>query len=263
MAHALDLKRIDLYIRYDQPVNSDELKRFRDLIKRRIQREPVAYIVGTKEFWSMELLVSRNVLIPRPETECLVEKVLSLFPEKNLPHLTPSRILEIGTGSGAVILALAAERPGHLFYASDVSIPAIELAKKNAARHHLEHKILFFSGDLFDCLREENGYFNLILSNPPYIPSGQINGLQPEIIRYEPRTALDGKQTGLYYIQKIISNACKFLKPEGSLVMEIGHDQKNAVREISETCHAYDKVSFEKDYAGCDRIVYMRKRALD
>jgi release factor glutamine methyltransferase len=261
LAHALNLKRIDLYLRYDQPIVSSELDIFRNLIKRRIQREPVAYIVGTKEFWSMELLVNPTVLIPRPETERLVESALSLLPDQDFSSRDSQRILEIGTGSGAIILALAAERPGHLYFASDLSIPAIMLAKKNAVFHRLDQNIRFFSGDLFTCIRENANCFDMILSNPPYIPTPDINGLQPEIVQYEPLTALDGKQNGLYVIQKIVCEAYQYLESGGILLLEIGHDQRKAVENIIESCDAYIEVVFEKDFSGHDRIVRMKKKA--
>jgi len=260
LAHVLSMSRIDLYIQYDQPVDNKELLAFKELIKRRIQREPVSYIVGTKEFWSLELWVTPGVLIPRPETECLVEKALSILTDQVFSFHEPQQILEIGTGSGAIILALATECPNALFFASDLSIPAIELAKKNAKCHHLDQKIVFFSSDLFACLRENTYPFDMILSNPPYIPTPVINRLQPEIVQYEPLIALDGKQDGLYFIQKIVCNAYRYLKPRGVLLLEIGHDQRKAVENIIESCNAYEDVAFEKDYSGYDRIVHMRKK---
>jgi release factor glutamine methyltransferase len=260
LADVLKTSRIDLYVRYDQPVTDRELLVYKTLIKRRIQREPVSYIVGIKEFWSMELRVTPGVLIPRPETECLVEKALSILTEPVFSFQRPRRILEIGTGSGAIILALASECPTDLFFASELSIPAIELAKKNTKCHHLDQKIMFFSSDLFAGLRENTCWFDMILSNPPYIPSSVINTLQPEIVRYEPLIALDGKQDGLYFIQKIVHDAQRYLKPRGALLLEIGHDQKTAVENIIESSNAYEKVAFEKDYSGHFRMVHMRKK---
>ena len=139
LAHALNVKRIDLYLQHDQPIFGRELSRYRSMITRRVAREPVAYIVGAKEFWSMEFSVSSHVLIPRPETEILVQEALSLLgePAGSSEAFAPSLVLEIGTGSGAVILALAKERPGHRFFASDLSLAAIKIAKRNAAEHHL------------------------------------------------------------------------------------------------------------------------------
>lgn len=257
LAHALKLRRIDLYLLHDQPLSSPELARFKALIKRRIKREPVAYIVGSKEFWSLELSVTQDVLIPRPETECLVEAVLSMLPEAS-PG--PKYILELGTGSGAIILALASERPNHLFFASDHSIKAVKLALQNANRHNLAGKINFFAGDWLRPLNANYHPFDIIVSNPPYIQTGVIPKLQPEIYQYEPVMALDGDQDGLYSLRYIISQAHIYLNKGGGLLLEIGHDQKDDVREIIESCGYYEDPVFMKDYSGNDRVVQTRKK---
>lgn len=262
LAYALKLNRIDLYLQYDQPMFSAELAAFKSLIKRRANREPVAYIVGTKEFWSMDLSVTDKVLIPRPETEILVEKALALTGESNPSGLPPDplRILEIGTGSGAIILALAAERPDHLFFASDLSLSAIRQAKRNAKHHQIEDGVLFFNCDLFEGLKRRSSPFHMILSNPPYIPTGDLDRLQPEIHRFEPRIALDGHQDGLFFIRQIIHQAHQHLEPGGHLLLEIGHDQKPMVENIIDDSDHYEDVVFTKDYSGYDRVVSMRKR---
>lgn len=262
LAHALDVKRIDLYLQFDQPMFRKELALFRGLIKRRIHREPVAYIVGTKEFWSLALSVTDKVLIPRPETECLVEQALSLLPlpDPSRPPPEPRRILEIGTGSGAITLALATERPTALFFASDVSPLAVTLAKRNAMDHDLAERINFFAGNVFAGIRQGVKAFDMIVSNPPYIPTATIDTLQPEITRYEPVIALDGHPDGLFFIGQIIDHAHTHLKPKGCLVLEIGHDQKDAVQRIIANGNAYETVVFTKDYSGYDRVVCMQKR---
>ncbi|HGY11888.1 MAG TPA: peptide chain release factor N(5)-glutamine methyltransferase [Desulfobacterales bacterium] len=256
LAHALKLKRIDLYLQYDQPLSERELYLFKKLIIRRIRREPVAYIVGKKEFWSMELKVTKDVLIPRPETEHLAEAALSLLPDFSS---APKRILELGTGSGAVILALASQRPKHLFFASDCSINAIKLAKKNARRHNLEKAIYFLSGSWFAPIKKDIHPFDMIISNPPYIPTQTIGGLQAEIYRYEPKIALDGGRDGLGCIRDIIYCAHNYLEKDGSLLLEIGYDQKENIREIIQSCGRYYQIIFTKDYSGLDRIVQMKK----
>ncbi|MEE8397823.1 MAG: peptide chain release factor N(5)-glutamine methyltransferase [Desulfobacterales bacterium] len=263
LAHTLNMNRIDLYLQFDQPIVSTELGIFRALIKRRIQREPVAYIVGTKEFWSLNLSVTDKVLIPRPETECLVEQALSLLPQADSsPHPPePRRILEIGTGSGAITLALATERPTDYFLALDISLPAVTLAKRNAMDHDLAGKIDFFTGNLFAGIRKGATSFDMIVSNPPYIPTGTIDTLQPEITRYEPVIALDGHTDGLFFLRQIIGNAHAYLGPKGYLLLEIGHDQKDAVQQIITESNTYEAVVFSKDYSGHDRVVCMRKKA--
>jgi release factor glutamine methyltransferase len=263
LAHVLNLSRIDLYLRYDQPLNPSELTRFKALIKRRINREPVAYIVGVKEFWSMDLTVSRDVLIPRPETECLVEAALAVLAENKRQgsSFKTMRILELGTGSGAVVLALAAHCKEPLFFAADCSVKSVELAAENTKRHGFEEKIQLFCGDWLAPLNNRRSRLDMILSNPPYIQSQVIEQLQPEIFKYEPRVALDGGPDGLYCLRHIISNAHEHLVPKGYLLLEIGHDQKAEVTTIIDSCVYYEGVVFKKDYSGYDRVVQMRKKA--
>ena len=262
LAHILKLKRIDLYLRYDQPLSSNELLQFKALIKRRIKREPVAYIVGVKEFWSMDFAVTEDVLIPRPETECLVETSLGLLPEDSNsdPNNPPMRILELGTGSGAVILALASMGTKHLFFASDRSVKAVVLAKQNAKRHGLDSNVNFFCADWFTPLKVVRHQFDMIISNPPYIPTRVISQLQPEIYKYEPISALDGDEDGLRCLRHIINNAHVYLNRQGSLVLEIGHDQKNEAQKIIEKCGNYKNIVFTKDYSGYHRVVQMQKK---
>lgn len=258
LAHALDIKRIDLYLGYDQPLNPEELERFKALIKRRREREPVAYILGHKEFWSMELEVNRNVLIPRPETERLVEIALE--------HLTASStaesklILELGAGSGAVLLALASEIPRHSYLGTDISVEAVRVARRNADRNSLTENIHFIAADWFAPVSRHARLFDMIISNPPYIKSGQLNRLQPEIYTYEPLLALDGAADGLSCLQHIIQSAHLFLKPAGVLLLEIGHDQKERLKKMITECNQYENVVFYKDYSGYNRVVQMEKK---
>jgi release factor glutamine methyltransferase len=258
LARALKLKRIDLYLNYDQPLNDDELQRFKALIKRRIKREPVAYILGVKEFWSLELKVNQNVLIPRPETECLVEKALDLLSQSAFSP--PQRILDLGTGSGAIVMALASQQPQHVYFASDRFWPAVEVARGNADRHECSARIHFFVGDWVSSLNEIKTGFDMIVSNPPYVPSDVIGGLQPEIRRFEPRAALDGAEDGLACFRKIIGTAHNHLKTAGVLIMEIGHDQRADVRRIAAAGGRFEAFNCAKDYSGHDRVVWMRKK---
>jgi release factor glutamine methyltransferase len=258
LAYALHLNRIDLYLRYDQPLCNNELERYKALIKRRARREPVAYILGAKEFWSLELEVTPDVLIPRPETESLVETALGVLAGDL--HMAPGRILDLGTGCGAIALALASREPQHLFFASDIFKAATRIAKQNAKRHALDDRIHFFVGDWMEPLQGKTKLFDLIISNPPYVPSGGIPELQPEIYKYEPLSALDGEEDGLGCLRKIIGAAHRLLKPRGSLVLEIGYDQKVAVQRVIERCGKYEEVVFSRDYSGMDRVARMRKK---
>jgi release factor glutamine methyltransferase len=258
LAHALGARRIDLYLRYDQPLNSDELNRFKTLIKRRTNREPVAYILGHKEFWSLDLEVNRNVLIPRPETECLVEKALESLAAD--PNPGCKSILDLGTGSGAVVLALASENSQHSYVGTDISSDAVRIARRNSMRHELGAKICFMVADWFNAFNANAGIFDLIVSNPPYIRSGDLKRLQPEIHVFEPAAALDGANDGLRCLRRIIQCAHLYLKPAGALLLEMGHDQQTSLKQIIDACGQYEDIRFYKDYCGYDRVVSMRKR---
>lgn len=262
LAHVLKLKRIDLYLQYDKPLYIDELSKFKVLIKRRIEREPVAYITGVKEFWSMDFAVTKDVLIPRPETECLVEAALSLLPDDKSPDVKrmPKSILELGTGSGAVILAIASMWPKYIYFASDHSVKAVKLARQNSKLHGLDTAVNFFCADWLMPLKSEMQPFDMIISNPPYVPTMVIGRLQPEIYKYEPISALDGGKDGLFCLRHIINTAHLYLNPNGSLLLEIGHDQKNDVRSIIEKCGNYENVVFINDYSGYNRVVRVKKK---
>ncbi len=255
LAYALNMERIEVYLQHDKPLCPGELDLFKSLIKRRVCREPVAYLVGTKGFWTLDLEVTKDVLIPRPETEFMVEAALPVL--SGGPDSPRKRVLELGTGSGAVVIALASERPGHLFFASDRSVKAVELARKNAVRHGTA--VHFFCGDWFKAL-SKGQLFDVILSNPPYIRTADIGELEPEICQYEPHTALDGGRDGLGAIRHILSFAPPYLARGGSLLLETGHDQKAEITKIIEACGCYEPVAFIKDYSGHDRIVHVRKK---
>jgi len=259
LAHVLRLNRIDLYLKYDQPLVAEELQKFKTLIKRRVRREPVAYILGVKEFWSLDLEVNADVLIPRPETECLVEVALDLLNMK--ASRPPQRILDMGTGSGAIVLALASQQPRHIYIASDRFRPVVELACRNAGRHDLQQKIHFFVGDWLSALNHTRSRMDMIVSNPPYIPSRAIGGLQPEISRFEPISALNGDRDGLGCYREIIETAHYHLNSDGVLLLEIGHDQREDIRQIARDCDRYEAFSCFQDYSGYDRVVTMRKKS--
>lgn len=260
LAHTLAVSRVDLYIQYDRPMEPSELGVFRTLIQRRRQREPVAYIVGKKEFWSLDLKVSRDVLIPRPETETLVEAALAILPKEPSPG--PLKILDLGTGSGAVVLALASERAGHHFYAADCSDKALTVAKDNARTHGLDDAIVFLQGDWFEAVANRGGFFDLIVSNPPYVSQPDFETLPPEISLYEPREALNGGPDGLDAIRLIVGKATDYMTPGGWLLFEIGHDQRASVERLVRTSGAYTDLATIKDYSGFDRVVRVRAKKL-
>jgi release factor glutamine methyltransferase len=252
LAHTLAVKRIDLYLRYDQPLNTGELQSFKELIKRRISREPVAYIVGKKEFWGLDFEVGPGTLIPRPETEGLVETALEAI--KGGTRKEPWKILELGTGSGAVVTALAMEKPGQQYFASDNSCITLTRARGNAAANGLAGVIRFFAGDWFAPVRSTGSRLDMVVSNPPYIESATIKKIQPEICRYEPLAALDGGEDGLACIRRIIMEAPDYIVPGGYLIIETGHDQHPAIETMVSQNSGYKCVDFFQDYSGYDRI---------
>lgn len=256
LAHALGMRRIDLYLNHDQPLGEEELKRFKALINRRLDREPVAYITGTREFWSLALAVNPSVLIPRPETECLVEALLPFLDDQTG---SPKRVLDMGTGSGAIIIALAHEHPEHRYVAMDRSAAALQLARQNARKHKLAHRIDWYCGSWDAALMPDRQVFDLIATNPPYIRSGDISGLAPEIRNHEPRMALDGSGDGLKCIRQIIESAHRYLSPGGLLALEIGYDQGPVTRSIARHVGQYRSSRIIKDYSGHDRVVLMER----
>jgi release factor glutamine methyltransferase len=259
LAHALGVGRVDLYIQYDRPVEAHELETFKKFIQRRVQREPVAYIVGNKEFWSMDLKVTTDVLIPRPETETLVEAAITVVPPG--PDAAPVKIMDLGTGSGAIVLAMASERPAQSFFAVDRSEKAIAVAQDNARMHGLDKALTFLQGNWFDPVHDLGRYFDVIVSNPPYISSHEFDVLPPEITQYEPRDALDGGPDGLEAIRHIIKQAPEHMVPGGWLIFEIGHDQWAAVQELITYSGTYSDWAVIKDYGGYDRVVMTRATA--
>ncbi len=252
LAHVLGLERIQLYLNYDRPLAPEELARYKTLIRRRAAFEPTQYIVGKQEFWSLEFEVTPAVLIPRPETEIIVEKSLELVGD------TPSLVLDIGTGSGAIAVAIAHERPEARVVATDKSLSALWLARRNASRNGVADRIFFAIADLFAPLRPEQE-FDLIVSNPPYISESEFLDLAPEIANYEPDSALrGGGEHGLDLVRLILDQFGSYLKPGGSMLMEIGMGQAEILREeLSRTFPG--RFEFINDYAGIKRVLHVRK----
>lgn len=262
IARSLSLERIDLYTHFDRPMTELELADIKAMIKRRVNREPTAYITGEKEFWSLPMMVTPNVLIPRPETECLVEEALSVLDGRNGANsdVIEAAVLELGCGSGAVSIAMASERPDCRFTASDCSLAALAVARNNARVNGVADRIRFVAGDWVEPFSQQAAGFHLIVSNPPYIVSGEIQGLQPEVSRFEPRVALDGGSDGLDCLRRIIHTAPGILQNDGWLLLEIGWDQADAVARIAEESGRFARVHFRKDYSGFDRVAKLNFR---
>jgi release factor glutamine methyltransferase len=256
LAHSLGLRRLDLYLQYDRPLQQNELSNYKTLIRRRIQNEPVAYIIGEKGFFESDFEVAGEVLIPRPETEILVEEALRIL---NAGSGSPGakRVLELGTGSGAIIVSLAKAAPCHLYMANDISLSALGIAKKNACRI-VGNRIGFFAGNWFSSLKDRSG-FDLIVSNPPYIPLADIGGLAPEIRTYEPQIALDGGEDGLSCFRTIFREAHRCLVPGGILLLEMGFDQKENLEHLLNLYPEYESIEFIKDLSGHNRSAKIKK----
>ncbi len=256
LASSLDIERLDLYLQHDRPLEKQELEGFKTLIKRRIQNEPVAYITGEKGFYESEFKVGRGVLIPRPDTETLVEAALDIVKETPSESY-PKNILELGVGSGAVVVSLAKVFPDHHYFANDISKKALGIAKKNSETI-VQDRVRLFCGSWLDAIKVFP-IFDLIVSNPPYIPTGDIPGLQAEISVFEPVTALDGGADGLDCYRKIFETAHRNLVPGGCLLLEIGFDQKEGLREIFEQHSGYGSIEFIQDLAGHNRVAKIKK----
>jgi release factor glutamine methyltransferase len=249
-ARAFRHTRVELYMHFDQPLGERELAEYRGLVERRLGGEPVAYILGRKEFWSLDLEVGPAVLVPRPDTEALVEQALELL--GTIPSAgKPLRLADVGTGSGAVALALKHERRQDEVVAVDVSSEALAVARANAERLGLE--ITFAQGDLGEPLIGL-APFDLIVSNPPYIPSDDIDGLAAEV-RREPRLALDGGADGLALVRRLATAAVPLLAPGAALAMEIGAGQSPAAMEILRG-NGYAAVGSRRDLAGIERVIF-------
>jgi len=260
LAHQLHLTRVKLYLQYDQPLTEQEVEGYRALIRRRLSREPIQYITGIQEFWSMEFIVSPSVLIPRPETEVLVEQAVLLGQETPNLQEKGASLLDLGTGCGALAVALAREFEKAQVFATDISEEALRIARRNAERHGVMDRIDFKSGDLFMPFAAKGARFNLILSNPPYIPSETFETLSPEVRKYEPRSALDGREQGMVYITRILREAAGYLVPGGWILVEMDSEQiPKAIRVIEETGQFSEHRRIQ-DYSHRYRVVMARKK---
>ncbi|NIO08008.1 MAG: peptide chain release factor N(5)-glutamine methyltransferase, partial [Deltaproteobacteria bacterium] len=223
LCEALGVKRERLYVNYESALARQSGSNYASLLKRRREREPMAYILGHREFWSLDFRVTPDVLVPRPETEVVVEEALDQLAnlEKVLKPSRPKpgfRILDLGTGSGAIAVSLAKERNDLEIWATDLSSAALEVARFNAQKHGIQEQIQFCRGDLFEPVARQKGFFHLIVSNPPYVNQQEMSDLSREV-GWEPRLALDGGQDGLDFYRRIISQAHRYLVEGGVVTM--------------------------------------------
>jgi release factor glutamine methyltransferase len=250
LAHVLGVSRLQVYLQFDKPLEASEVDGYREAVRRRARREPVAHITGVREFWSLELSVDARALVPRPETETLVEACLARMGNEG-------RLADLGTGSGAVALALLSDRPGWTAVGVERSPGALAVARENARRTGLEARVDLRHGDLFSSLGEE--ILDLVVSNPPYIPSAQIDQLEPEVSRFEPREALDGGPDGLDVIRKIAAGAPAHLTGTGIVAVEFGAGQESLVEAIFEATGAYGEAELARDLADRPRVAVARR----
>lgn len=247
LGYVLGRPRIYLYTNYDQIMNKEELARYRELIRRRAAGYCTAVLIGEKEFMGIPFRVNEHVLVPRPDTEAWLEKVIQRF--RNLPDIS---MLDLGTGSGALAVSFLYYCKEARGVAVDISEKALETAKTNGERAGISDRVEFRRGDFLDALREDE-QFDVILSNPPYIPSGDIDGLAEEV-RREPRIALDGGPDGLKFYRTLGEKAVRFLRPGGLLAAEVGIGQAETVRTFFENGGLTD-IEIIPDYGGVDRAV--------
>ncbi|MGA3284843.1 MAG: peptide chain release factor N(5)-glutamine methyltransferase [Verrucomicrobiota bacterium] len=293
LAQLLKLPRMKLYLNFERALTPAEVDALRELVRRRGQREPLQHITGSTSFCGLEIAVNRHALVPRPETESLAElgwQFLNQLSEGRVPRDPNSmrkedgalqssalRVLDLGTGTGCIAIALALKCPTAKITATDVSTDALALAKENAARHTVAERIEFLQGDGFAALRdasergrlarESNGAdtrtscprsFDLIISNPPYISSAEIATLQPEVRDFDPRGALDGGADGLDFYRLIASQAAAFLKPDGKVMLEFGDSQAGTIRQIFEN-EKWIVEAVKEDYSHRPRILIVRR----
>lgn len=259
LARSLNLSREGLYMNLQDQLKEGEKEVLERLIQRRISGEPLQYILEHQEFWSMGLKVDNRVFIPRPETELLVEQGLIILSKSRFKR-TPF-VLEIGTGSGAIAMAIAKERKDAFLVATDRSRNALLLAKENARSAGVQHQIEFVNGDLFGPIGVlKKGPFDLILSNPPYIHRHEIQTLAKEVKDYEPIMALDGGEDGLEFYRRIISQAPLYLRRRGWLLLEVGKGQSPKVSKMTEEVGFFSKPKCIPDLSGIERVVKAQKK---
>ena len=278
LAHLMNMPRMKLYLNFERTLLAAELDALRELVKRRGQREPLQHIVGSTSFFGLEIAVNRHVLVPRPETELVAELGWQFLTSHDIgagspplpaapppagagPHNVTRRAstaLDFGTGSGCIAIALAAKCQKAQIVAMDVSAEALVVAKQNAARNGVMQWIQFVQGGSFAAL-PAGMRFDLIISNPPYIPTTEIQSLQPEVRDYDPRAALDGGLDGLDFYRMFASNAAEWLKPDGKLMLEFGDGQADAVRRMFEA-QLWIVEAVKPDYSHRPRILIARRK---
>ena len=253
LSFVLGLKRIELYTRYDTKVEKPELEKLHLLVKRAGQNEPIAYLVGKTEFYSMEMDVTQDCLIPRPETELLVQRAIEFLRTRE----ETQSVCDLCTGCGCIAVAIAKNFPNAQIIATDISDQALAVAARNVEKHNLEEKIKLLSGDLFEPIipHLDAGKFDLIVCNPPYISANEYEKLDKNVKDYEPRLALYAGENGLDIYKRITEKIEEFLKPNAALMLEIGYAQGQVVYKLLDNINVFKEIKIEKDFHNNDRIV--------
>ena len=244
-----DVDRLYVQLNLNKELDDKELSIFNEIIKDRLKGRPIAYIVNNREFMGLDFYVEEGVLIPRPDTEPLVEEVIDLAKGKS-----ELKIVDIGTGSGAITVSLAKYIDNCHVYSLDISDKALNIGKKNAINNGVEEKIDFIKSDVFSGIKDKNLSLDIIVSNPPYIRKADISTLHKQVKDYEPYIALEGGEDGLDFYRAITEESIKYLKPSGILAFEVGHDQASDVADIMKN-NGYSKIYTKKDLQGIDRVV--------
>lgn len=254
LAHARGCQRIQLYTQFDEPLSDAVRGQMRELVQRRSKAEPVAYLVGQREFFSLGFKVTRDVLIPRPDTETLVMEILDA-----IKGLSSPRVLDLCTGSGCVAIAVAKNSKSAHLTAIDISAPAIAIARENVDRHQLADRVDLIESDLFGAIPKD-AKFEVIAGNPPYIPAAEIEQLDAEVARHEPRLALDGGADGLSVLKRIINDAPQFAAPKGLLLLEFTPEQASVLESLLTSHGGYTDISIRKDLGHRPRVLKARFR---
>lgn len=258
LAYVLGCDRLRLYMDWHKPLTELEVSAYRELIRSRgSERVPVARLVGKKEFYSRDFAVTPAVFVPRPETEGLVDRAVEMLGNETALQVDRPVVVDSGTGSGCIVVTLAAEAPGPRYIASDISEEALETARKNARTHGVAGQIEFRAGPH---LGGYSGPLHLLVSNPAYVRTGEIDGLEPEVSRHDPRAALDGGVDGLDPLRALVEIAGPLLVPGGGFLAELGEDQEEAALGLLEGCGLFEGVRMERDLAGRPRYLMARRK---
>ncbi|MGB2804676.1 MAG: peptide chain release factor N(5)-glutamine methyltransferase [Candidatus Zixiibacteriota bacterium] len=252
----LNAKKIELYLDRDRILIRQQIEKFNKFVRERVSGRPLQYIIGSTEFFGLEFQVNENVLIPRPETETLVETVIALLRDCHQP-----KIVDLGTGSGAIAISLAKNVTGSSVFATDISPDALKVAEENARRNEVEDRIDFLCGDLFEPLKDRKlkGLVDCVASNPPYVSQEEFGGLPKEVRDYEPIVALKTDQEGTSFHGKIIENSLDFLKVNGILILEVGLGQAGRVAGLIRDRKEFKDAEIKKDLGGIERVVLAHK----